>query len=246
MVRILYLPPYYETNFEKALERLVVGEKGIEYQIFTVDTKFLTKDFNGLLSISRRIIQEEQIEMLISDSSIGQIIVAKLTEEYPKLSGSGMNLIETLNCLDRCRMNDFFSNEHCLPTLRIDLTQNRQNHFEMMKLFLSNENIDGYAKSLYEFDDQITSFRFCNWKYYDEMIDTYTDLYQEQHMINLLPFFRVYVSEEQYSSIFQPSFIIQPFFDLVKYPHWRLVIASACIYQKEILMWPLVDGYCGW
>ena len=246
MVRILYLPPYYETKFEKALERLIPEEKEIEYQIFTVDTKFLTNDLNGLLSTCRRIIQGERIQMLISDDYVGQLLVAKLVEEYPKLCGSGMNFVQTLHCLDRSLMNDLFSDEHCLPTLRIDLTKDRQSNFEAMKLFLSNEKIDGYAKSLYHFDYQMASFRFCNWKYYEEIIDTYTDLYQQQHTSNLLPLFRVYMSKEQYSSIFQPSFIIQPFLDLVKYPHWRLAIASACIYKKEILMWPLVDGYCGW
>jgi hypothetical protein len=106
--------------------------------------------------------------------------------------------------------------------------------------------MDGYVKSLYAFDNQLSSFRFLNLKNYFEIIHTYTELYKQQYIINLLSLFRIYISKEQYPFIFQPNYLIQPFFDLVTYPHWRLVIANACIFNKEIIMWPLVDGYSGW
>ncbi|CAF5073353.1 unnamed protein product, partial [Rotaria sp. Silwood1] len=112
--------------------------------------------------------------------------------------------------------------------------------------FLSNNNIDGYMKSLYSFDNQSSSLRFSKWKKNMDLINTYIERYKQQYLLSLLPFFRVYISIKQYPLIFKPSYFIQPFFDLVTYPYWRLVIASACIYEKEIIMWPLVDGYSGW
>lgn len=249
MVRILYLPPFYERQFARALERFSSDDdqSTVEYQIFTIDEKFLTNDWNELLSKCRRIIREEQIEMLISESALGQLLVAKLTEEYPRLCGSGMNLFETLQCLNRVLMIDLFPNDHCIPTLTIDLNKNRQNNYESLKLWLSNDELDSYVKPLYHFDDHmITSFRFHNEEFYETMIDRFTDYYQRQYKDHLLPLFRVYISREEYRSIFQVGYVIQPFWDLVTYPHWRLVVANACIYNKEILMWPLVDGYCGW
>ena len=101
-------------------------------------------------------------------------------------------------------------------------------------------------KSVYGFDNQISSFRFLDWETYNESIENYIKLYQQQHTDDLLSLFRVYVSKQEYPSIFQANYLIQPFYDLVTYPHWRHIIANACVYNKEIIMWPLVDGYCGW
>jgi hypothetical protein len=243
MIRILYIPPYYENHFELALDRLITDNKHVEYRVFTIEKKFITPDLNFLLSMCRTIIQEEHIQMIISDSYIGQLIIAKLCQEYPQIYHRGMNFLHTLKCMNRILMTELFSIDECIPTLFIDITKN---NFESIKLFFANKKLDGYVKSLYSFDNQISNFRFLNWETYKDSIDTYIELYQQQHITNLLSLFRVYISKQQYPSIFQSSYIIQPFFDLVTYPHWRLVIANACVYNKEIIMWPLVDGYCGW
>jgi hypothetical protein len=194
----------------------------------------------------RTIVQEECIQMIISDSSIGQLIVAKLCQEYPKINQGGMNFLYTLKCMNRILMKELFSSNECVPTLVVDITNDWKTNLESIKLFFTNKKLDGYVKSVYNFDNQVSSFRFLNWKTYEESIGTYIEFYQQQHINNVLSLFRVYISQQQYPSIFQPSYIIQPYFDLVTYPHWRLVIANACIYNKEIIMWPLVDGYCGW
>jgi len=245
-IRILYIPPYYENHFELALDRLITPNKHVKYQVFTIDKKFTTTDLNLLLSMCRTIINEEHIQMLISDSHIGQLIIAKLCQEYPQIYNSGMNFLNTLKCINRYSMIELFGIDECIPTLLIDITKDWKMNFESIEIFFSKNKIDGYIKSLYGFDNQLSSFRFLNLKNSIETIHTYTELYQQQHLTNLLSLFRVYISKKHYPLIFQPSYLIQPFFDLVTYPHWRLVIASACIFNKEILMWPLVDGYSGW
>lgn len=247
MIRILYIPPYYENHFELALDRLITDNKHVEYRIFTIEKNFITTDLNLLLSMCRTIIQEEDIQMIISDSYIGQLIIAKLCQEYPRIYPSGMNFLYTLKCMNRFLMTELFSIDECIPTLFIDITKDWKINFESIKLFFTNKEFDGYVKSLYSFDNQISSFRFLNLETYKESIGTYIELYQQQQRTtNLLSLFRVYISKQQYPSIFQSSYLIQPYFDLVKYPHWRLVIANACVYNKDIIMWPLVDGYCGW
>lgn len=242
-IRILYIPPYYETHFELALDRLITHNQHIEYQIFTINKNFVTTDFNLLLSICRTIINDEHIQMLISDSHIGQLIVAKLSQEYPQIYNKGMNFLNALKCVNRFLMIELFGMEECIPTLLIDQT----NDWKIIEnFFVNNNQIDGYVKSLYDFDNQLSSFRFLNSKTFIDTIDTYTEFYQEQYMTKLSSLFRIYISKKQYPFIFQSNYLIQPFFDLVKYPHWRLVIANACIFNKEIIMWPLVDGYSGW
>ena len=246
-IRILYIPPYYETHFELAIDRLITHDKHIEYQVFTIDKKFLTTtDLNLLLSMCRTIIHEEHIQMLISDSHIGQLIVAKLCQEYPQLHNGGMNFLNTLQCINRVLMRDIFGIDECIPTLFVDITEDCETNFQSVQTFLSNNKMNGYVKSLYGFDNQLSSFYFSTWKNDVETINTYIERYKEQHMTNLLSLFRIYVSVKQYPLIFKPSYIVQPFLDLTTYPYWRLVIASACIFDKEIIMWPLVDGYCGW
>jgi hypothetical protein len=181
--------------------------------------------------------------MLISDNCIGQLIIAKLCEEYPQIYNQGMNFLNTLKCMNRFLMRDLFGIEECIPTLLIDLTKDWKTNFQSIEKFFINQKIDGFVKSIYGFDNRVSSFRFLNWKNDAEIIKTYTELYQEQYLTSL---FRVYISKKQYPLLFQPNFLIQPFFDLTTYPHWRLVIANACIFDQEILMWPLVDGYSGW
>jgi len=245
-IRILYIPPYYENHFELVLDRLITHDKHVEYQIFTIDKKFITKDLNLLLSMCRTIINEEYIQMLISDSQIGQLIVAKLCQEYPQLHNGGMNFVSTLQCINKFLMVELFPIDECIPTVFIDITEDREKNFQTIQTFLSNNKMNGYVKSLYGFDNQLSSFSFSTWKNYVETINTYIELYKEQHMTNLLSLFRIYVPVKQYPLIFKPSYVVQPFFDLTTYPYWRLVIANACIFDKEIIMWPLVDGYSGW
>jgi hypothetical protein len=245
-IRILYIPPYYENHFELVLDRLIIHDKHIEYKIFTIDKKFTTKDLNILLSMCRTIINEEHIQILISDSHIDQLIVSKLSQEYPQIYNNGMNFLNTFQCINRFLIIELFGIDQCIPTLLIDITKDWKINLQTIKMFLLNNKIDGYVKSLYGYDNQLSSFRFLNWINYIETIHSYIELYKQQHITNFLSLFRVYISKNQYPFIFQPNYIIQPFFDLITYPHWRLVIASACIFDKEIIMWPLVDGYSGW
>ena len=246
-IRILYIPPYYENHFELALNRLIPHDKYIEYQVFTIDKKHITTDLNSLLSMCRTIINEEHIQMLISDSQIGQLIVAKLCQEYPQIHNGGMNFLNTFQCINRFLMIQLFGTDECIPTLLIDTSEDWKTNYKIVQTFiLDNNNIDGYVKSLYGFDNQLSSFHFTNWEKYTELIHTYIELYKQQHQTNLLPLYRVYIPVKQYSFIDKPSYLVEKCFNLVTYPHWRLVIASACIFDKEILMWPLVDGYSGW
>ncbi|CAF0878954.1 unnamed protein product [Adineta steineri] len=246
-IRILYIPPYYEHHFELAVDRLTIHDKHIDYQVFTIDKKYIiTNDLNLLLSMCRTIIQEEHIQMLIADSHIGQLIVAKLCQEYPQLYNRGMNFLSTLQCINRYLMINLFGVNKCVPTLFNDTAEDQKINFENMQIFLPDNKINGYVKSLYGFNNQLSSFYFSTWEMYSETINTYIKLYKEQHLTKLLSLFRIYTSIEQYPLIFKSSYLIQPFFDLTTYPHWRLVIANACVFDKEIIMWPLVDGYSGW
>jgi hypothetical protein len=145
-------------------------------------------------------------------------------------------------------MIELFGTDECIPTLLVDISEDWKTNYKIVQTFISNNNnsIDGYVKSLYGFDNQLSSFHFTKWEKYTEIIPTYIELYKQQHQTNLLPLYRVYIPVQQYPFIYKPSYIVQKCFNLVTYPHWRLVIASACIFDKEILMWPLVDGYSGW
>jgi hypothetical protein len=245
-IRILYIPPYYENHFELTLNRLITHDKSVEYQVFTIEKKFVTTDLNRLLSMCRTIINEEHIQMLISESQIGQLIVAKLCQEYPQIHNDGMNFLNTLKCINRFLMIELFGVDECIPTVFIDIEEDWKTNVQIVETFLSNNKIDGYVKSAYGFDNQLSSFRFTNWRNYTETIHTYIELYKQQHQTNLLSLFRIYIPVKQYPLIYKPSYLVQNVFDLVTYPHWRLVIASACIFDKEIIMWPLVDGYSGW
>jgi hypothetical protein len=249
-IRILYIPPYYENHFDLALDRLITHDKHVEYQLFTIDKRFFTTtttvDLNLLLSICRTIIHEEHIQMLITDSHIGQLIVAKLCQEYPQIHSGGMNFLNTLEYTNRFLLINLFDVDQCIPTLLIDITEDWERNFQSVQMFLAGNKIDGYVKSVYGFDNQLSSFRFSNWENYTQNLHDYIELYKQQHKISLLDLFHIYVSPQHYPHLFKSTYLVQPFFDLVTYPHWRLVIANACIFDKEIIMWPLVDGYSGW
>lgn len=244
--RIFYIPSYYENHFDLVFDRLMNHNKNTEFQIFTLTNKYTTKDFNLLLIMCRILVNEENIQMVFTDSRIGQLVVAKLCQEYPRIHKVGMSFLHTLQCLNRFLMLDVFGINECIPTLLVDTTVDWKANLKTIEMFLSYHNSDGYMKSLYGVDDQLSSVRVSNFKKDLETMNVYIELYKEQHQTNLLPLFRVYVPIEKYSSIFLPSYIIQPFYDIVTYPHWRHVIANACIFNKEIIMWPLVDAYSGW
>ncbi|CAF3740627.1 unnamed protein product [Rotaria socialis] len=245
-IRILYIPPYYENHLELAFDRLRTDNKNVSYQIYTIDRTFSTSNLNFLLSMCRTVINEEHIQMLVTDSSIGQLVVAKLCQEYPQISNGGMNFLNTLHCISRLLITELFDIDECIPTVCLDIADDSKTNLQRIETFLSSNKIDGYIKSLYSYDNESSSFRFSNWSNHKEIINNCIERYKQQFMNSLLPLFRVYVSKQQYPSVFKPSYLVQPFFDLVTYPHWRMVIANCCIYDKEIIMWPLVDGYSGW
>jgi len=246
--RILYTPFYYENHFDLTLNRLITNENSAEYRVFTVDKRFVTNDLNLILSVCRRILSDKQtdIQLIISDSQIGQMIVAKLAEEYQRIRNRGMKFLNIFKCMNRYLLTEVFGRDECIPTLMVDMTNDAEENKKAIEIFFADMKFDIFVKSTYAFDEQSSSFRFQNWQTFDDMFDTYVKLYQEQYYDSLLPLFRIYIPKNRYSSIMKPNYLIQPFFDLITYPHWRLVIANACIYNHEIIMWPLVDGYCGW
>lgn len=246
MIRILCVPPYYERHSQSAIYRLRCTTKYLNYEIYTIDRNISINNSNFVLSMCRTVINEEQIHMLIADSSIGQLLIAKLCQEYPKIYNKGMNFRDTLHCINRYLIIDLFGTDECIPTISIEITDEWESSFQLVKDFLSDNKIDGYIKPLYNYGHKLSTLRFSNWKDHTELLHSYIERYKEQFTLYFLPLFRVYVSLKQYPSIFKPSYLIQPYYDLVTYPHWRLVIANACIYDKEIIMWPLVDGYSAW
>ena len=246
-IRILYIPPYYENHFELVLDRLInFTNKHVQYQIFTIQEKFMTTDLNLLLSICRNIINEENIRVLLTDSHVGQLVIAKLCQEYPKIPSNGMNFLTTFQCINRFLITKLFDIDECIPTFAINITDDSKTNVKLVETCLSDNEIDGFMKSLYGFDSRLASFHLTNQKSNRMVINTYIELYKQQYMTDLLSLFRIYIPVKQYPSILKPSYLIQPFLDLVTYPYWRLVIANACIFDQEIIMWPLVDGYSGW
>ncbi|UJR27815.1 hypothetical protein I4U23_009084 [Adineta vaga] len=246
-IRILCIPPYYENHFELAITRFITQHKNVQYQLFTIDKKYLPKhDLNLLLSMSRTIIHEEHIQLLIADSCQSQLIVAKLCQEYPQLRNGGMNFFSTLQCINRSLMIDVFGIDQCIPTLSVEITQDYTKDLLDIQTFLSEKKTRGYIKSVYGSDNQLSSFSFTTLETLAKILSTYVELYEEQYKTNLDSLYRIYISQKQYPSICIASYLVQPFYDLVTNPHWRLVIANACIYDKEIIMWPLTDGYSGW
>ncbi|CAF4687434.1 unnamed protein product, partial [Rotaria socialis] len=225
-IRILYIPPYYENHLELAFDRLRTDNKNASYQIYTIDRTFSTSNLNFLLSMCRTVINEEHIQMLVTDSSIGQLVVAKLCQEYPQISNGGMNFLNTLHCISRLLITELFDIDECIPTVCLDIADDSKTNLQRIETFLSSNKIDGYIKSLYSYDNESSSFRFSNWSNHKEIINNCIERYKQQFMNSLLPLFRVYVSKQQYPSVFKPSYLVQPFFDLVTYPHWRMVIAN--------------------
>ncbi|CAF1659532.1 unnamed protein product [Adineta ricciae] len=246
-IRILHIPPYYDNHLERAISRLISAHEHVEYQLFTIDKKHLAKnDLNLLLSMSRTIIQEEQIQMLIADSCESQLIVAKLGQEYPQLRSVGMNFLTTLHCFNRLLMIDLFGEDQCVLTLNVEISQDLKKDILCIEHFFDRKKTNGYVKSSYSFGNRVSSSGFATGERLTEMLPIHIEVYEEQYKTNLQSFFQVYLSQKQYPSLFKPSYLIQPFYDLTTYPYWRLVIANACIFDKEIIMWPLVDGYSGW
>ena len=246
-IRILYIPPYYETDFASALDRCIPADKHIEYEVFTIDPKLIiSSDLNAILSMCRSIVQEEQIQLLITDSHVGQLIGGKLRQEYPSIRSGGMHFLPTFQCVNRCLIREVSGFGQCIPTLKLDQISRTERSWQAIQTFLGKEQSDGYVKSVYGVDRQLSSFRFSNSMEFIERIDGFAELYQEQHQNSLASLLRIYLPVEEYSSFMEPSYLVQPFLDLTTYPYWRLVIASACIYEEEIIMWPLVDGYSGW
>ena len=246
VIRILYIPPYYETDFGPALDRFVPSEKHTEYQVFTLDPQLITPDLNTILSMCRTIVQEEQIRLLVTDSRIGQLIVGKLHQEHPSISSGSMHFLSTFQCINRYLLGQVFGLDQCIPTLVLDQIHDSEGNWSEIQTFLAKEKSDGYVKSVYGVQHRLSSFCFSNSLEFGETIDGFTELYQKEHQSSLASLLRIYLPTKEYSSWMESSYLVQPFLDLTTYPYWRLVIASACIYAKEIIMWPLVDGYSGW
>ena len=242
-MRILYIPPYYEHHFELALDRFVASERQIDYEVFTIDRRFNVVDLNELLCMCRTIITDAHIHMLLADSHLGQLLAAKLSHEYRHIRPRGMTFLSTLQCIHRCSMMDLFDSDECITTLPLNLTDDG---YSAVNEFVSGTTTGGYIKSSFGFDGQLASCRFMNESQFTDAIHAYTELYRQQIDTSLASLFRVYLPINGQTSAWPASHVVQPFYDLCTYPYWRLVIANACIYDKEIIMWPLVDGYSGW
>ena len=242
-IRILYIPPYYEQHFELALDRLATTDGQIDYEVFTIDRRFNVADLNELLCMCRTIITDEHIHMLLADSHLGQLLATKLSHEYRHIRPRGMTFLSTLQCIHRCSMMELFDSDECIPTLPMNLTDDCS---PAVKEFLTSATTKGYVKSPFGFDHQLASCRFADESTFKEATDAYAELYRQQTDIGLASLFRVYLPMKGETSGWRASYIVQPFYDLCTYPYWRLVIANACVYDKEIIMWPLVDGYSGW
>jgi hypothetical protein len=245
-IRILYIPSYYETHFDLALDRFIPHDKYTDYHVHTIESSFISVDLNHLLIMCRIIINEERIQMLVTDSHIGQLIVSKLAHEYPRIHCSTRSFLSIYRCIHRSLMMKLFDVGQCLPTLMLETRGSLETHLASLSLLLDNEHTDVYVKSVYGFDQQLSSFRLSDCSQSRETIHRYIELYREQHRTSLQSFLRIYMPIEQYSTFIESNYLVQPFYDLLTYPHWRLIIANACIYDREILMWPLVDGYSGW
>ena len=242
---ILYIPPFYEKDFASAIDRFsVLRDEKIEYRLFTLEQRVFTRDWNLLLNMCRTIINEEKdIQMLCTDSHLGQLIIGKLFQEYPRIRSGGGNFLQTFQLIDRSSMKEIFKGDQCVPTLML---QFHGDDWKEIEHFLNQERIDGYVKSVFGFDYQSSSFRFSSAPVFEERIQSYQKLYEDQYFTSLQTLFRIYLPSNQYLLSKQPNYLVQPYFDLVTYPYWRLVIANGCIYEKEIIIWPLVDGYSGW
>ncbi|CAF1512276.1 unnamed protein product, partial [Didymodactylos carnosus] len=249
LIRILYVPPYYECHVDLAINRLVLSNSSIEYRIFTIDEKYLIYDEYGLLNLNqilimcRELINEHKIQCVLCDKQLGQLIVSKLINEYPQLIGMSFQL--TLKCLNKYLMINLIENiDECVPTLFVDSTIDRSINFCTIKNFLIIKNV-GFVKPLFSLD-KLSSFKFHSWETYENMINKYELFYQRHYQRDTLSLFRTYISPKQYPHLFKPGYIIQPYYDLLTYPYWRHIIASACVFDNDVIMWPLTDGSCGW
>ena len=240
---ILYIPPFYENDFALALDRFSFKEDKIEYRVFTLEKRVLQRDLNRLLNMCRTIISEEQeIQMLFTDSLIVHLIIGKLLQEFPRIRSGGANFTSTLQWIDRSLINQIINDELCIRTLTLPSNEHPGHHqWKEIEQFLHSEPSDGYVKPVFPTDFQSSSFRFSSANVFDERIRIYQDLFDEQYNTCLQSLLRIYLS-----STIRSRYLVQPFFDLVQSPHWRLAIANACIYEKEPIVWPLVDGYSGW
>ena len=240
-IAFLYVPPFYENEFSSAVDRLRFNNEKIDLKIFTLDKRVFHRDLNRLLNMCRSIISEEKdIEILFADSLIDHLIIAKLVEEFPRIRSGGANFLSTLRFIDRSLLNDIFNVEQCLPTRIFSSNEN-------LDEFLRSENRDVFVKSNFSTDFQLSTYRFpSSSKRFDESIRRCRQIVEEHFDTCLRSLFNIYLSSKQFDSMIKAKFLVQPFFDLVQFPHWRLIIANACIYEKEIIVWPLVDGYSGW
>ena len=245
-IRILFIPSYYENDFKLALDRLKSDSNRIEYRIFTIKEEFMTNDLNSLLILCRTIVQDERIDLLITDSSVSQLILGKLSEEFSRFSMLTMNFVNTFQIVHRSLMKNIFHDDRCVPTLQIKFSQTSTEAFEFIEKFLSQSKSGGFIKSVYGFDELVSSFRFTDSTKYFERIESIRQLHTDKYLNSLQSLFRIYLPSHKLTSSSETHFLVQPFFDLTVAPYWRLVLANACINEKEILMWPLVDGYCGW
>ncbi|CAF1648233.1 unnamed protein product, partial [Didymodactylos carnosus] len=134
--------------------------------------------------------------------------------------------------------------DECVPTLFVDSTIDRSINFCTIKNFLIIKNV-GFVKPLFSLD-KLSSFKFDSWETYENMINKYELFYQRHYQRDTLSLFRTYISPKQYPHLFKPGYIIQPYYDLLTYPYWRHIIASACVFDNDVIMWPLTDGSCGW
>lgn len=242
LINVFYIPPYYENDFQSAIDRFTSANEKIEYRIFTLEKRVFTLDLNRLLTLCRTILSEENdVRVLFTDSDTTQLIVGKLVQEYPRIRSGGGNFLQTLEWLDRSSIK-----ENPIPTLVLPIDGQEYHRWTQIEQFLSHERIDGYVKPMYGSDYQLSSFRFTSAKEFEEQIETYRRFYHDQHMTQFQSLFRIYLPSDRSVSFIQARYLVQPYFDLVQYPHWRLVIANACIYEQEIIVWPLVDGYSGW
>lgn len=245
MIRLKCRRFLYVQSEKECWSDLNFGETS-DYEILTINRNHSQKDLNSLLMICRRIVREEKIDFLLSQSEIFQIFLGKLFEEFIRFRNFSMNFRSALKTIDRSSLIEVFGENLCIPTLKIDFQQNVSRIFPSIRDFLSKNQGKGFVKSAFPIDDRSATFRFDDQETFLQRIDFHQKIYQTEIQEKLQRILRIFLSGNEFDAMKINGFLVQPFFDLIVFPHWRLVICSGAIFNGVVSTWPIVDGYSGW
>lgn len=240
-IHVLVISPFYERNPQSLFSNLnqEFKSKLTVYCVKPVPRRQNSMvDYEKLLKKYREIIQKEKIHVLYSNKHTGSFVHAILASEYPHLKGPSTESIFLCNHKYYTSLYIDSSRSSAVPYVIVNLNNDVYDSAYSVLQVLGSPGIIrpciGSGNSIYAFfnrDHLIKSLQKCK-KDLNIIIDIHAWLYGK------------FVDKKKYPLALEPLVIIHRYVDYRTCggtDHWKNIGVEACVVNKKIVRWGLVD-----